>query len=298
VYVVDENREPLPIGAPGELYVGGAGVARGYVGQPEETALRFVPDPFSGDPASRLYRTGDRVRCLCDGNLEFLGRIDEQVKIRGYRVEPGEVEAVLARHPAVQQAAVVAVHDGGGPRLAAYVVARERPLLDDLLGHVRASVPEFMVPSEVAFIDALPFTPSGKVDRRALPEIGAVAAGRRDEYVAPRNETEQGIAAIWAEVLGVERVGIRDDFFELGGHSLMATQVIARVRSTYEAQIPLHLLFATPTVEALAAAVAVNRPSTADEEVEDLLAQLAHLSDEQAADLLAGQREPEGEQST
>lgn len=297
VYVVDENQQPLPIGAPGELYVGGAGVARGYVGQPEETALRFVSDPFSSDPASRLYRTGDRVRRLRDGNLEFLGRIDEQVKIRGYRVEPGEVEAVLARHPAVQQAAVIPVHDEGGPRLAAYLVARERPLLDDLLEHVRAAVPEFMVPSEFAFLDALPLTPSGKVDRRALPEIGVVAAGRSAEYVAPRNETEKGIAAIWAEVLGVERVGIRDDFFDLGGHSLMATQVIARVRSTYEAQIPLHLLFATPTVEALAAAVAENRTATADEEVEDLLAQLAHLSDDEAADLLAGHREPEGEQS-
>ena len=295
-YVLDESRVPLPVGAPGELYVGGAGVARGYVGQPEETELRFVADRFSNDPTSRLYRTGDRVRYLRDGNLEFLGRIDEQVKIRGYRVEPGEVEAVLARHPAVQHAAVVAVEEEGGPRLAAYVIARERPSLDELRAHLRAAVPEFMVPSEFAFLDALPLTPSGKVDRRALPEIGAVAAGRKAEYVAPRNETEEGIAAMWSEVLGVERIGIRDDFFELGGHSLMATQVIARVRSTYKAQVPLHLLFATPTVEGLAAAVADHQPVTADAEVEELLAELAHLSDDEAAVLLAGEQEPEGEQ--
>jgi amino acid adenylation domain-containing protein len=294
-YVVDENQQPLPIGAPGELFVGGAGVARGYVGQPEETELRFVADPFSGDPASRLYRTGDRVRYTRDGNLEFLGRIDEQVKIRGYRVEPGEVEAVLARHADVQQAAVVPVHDDGGPRLAAYLVARKRPSLDELRAHLRAAVPEFMVPSEFAFLDSLPLTPSGKVDRRALPDIEAVAAGRRGEYLAPRNKIEEGIAAIWAEVLGIERVGVRDDFFDLGGHSLMATQVIARVRSTFEAEVPLHRLFATPTVEGLAAAVVEHRP-TRDEEVESLLAELVELADDEARVLLAGDRKPEGEQ--
>jgi acyl carrier protein len=236
------------------------------------------------------------VRSLGDGNLEFLGRIDEQVKIRGYRVEPGEVEAVLVRHPAVQQAAVVPVHDDGGTRLAAYLVAREQPSLDELHAHLRAAVPEFMIPSEFAFLDALPLTPSGKVDRRALPDVGAVAAGRRAEYVAPRNEVEEGIAAIWAEVLGVEQVGIRDDFFGLGGHSLMATQVIARVRSKYDAQVPLHLLFATPTVAGLAAAVEKHRPATADEEVEELLAELAGLPKDEASLLLAGDQEADGEQ--
>lgn len=253
VHVLDAHLEPVPPGVPGELCVGGAGVARGYVGRPEETAERFVGDPFSPVAGDRLYRAGDRVRRLRDGDLEFLGRLDDQLKIRGHRVEPGEVEGVLLRHPGVRQAAVAARKaEGGEPRLVAYVVGVPEPSADELRAALSAALPEHMVPSAFVALDALPFTPSGKVDRRALPEPASVEPGAG--YVGPRDELEEEIASIWAGLLKVDRVGVHDDFFALGGHSLLATQAIMAIRRRHGA-VPLRALLAAPTVAALADAV-------------------------------------------
>ena len=251
-YVVDRRLQPLPLGVPGELCIGGAGVARGYVRRPDETAASFVPDPFSNESGARMYRTGDRVRALRDGSLEFLGRFDDQVKIRGYRVEPGEVERVLATHPAVRQSTVVArSEDGNDNELVAYVVGSEAST-DELQSFLRESLPAHMVPSRFVRMEALPLTPSGKVDRRSLPDPGEME--RAVEYVAPRSPLEEEIARIWEELLGIERVGVYDDFFALGGHSLLATQAVIRIRNAV-ADIPLHSLFNAPTVASLAEAI-------------------------------------------
>jgi amino acid adenylation domain-containing protein len=245
-YVLGSAGEPVPVGAPGELVIGGAGVATGYLGRPALTAERFPPDPY-GPPGSRLYRTGDRVRRRRDGQLEFLGRIDNQLKIRGYRVEPGEIEARLLEHPEVAQAAVVADASGAGdPRLVAYVVGAADPAR--LGEYLAASLPYFMLPSAFVPMDALPLTPNGKLDRRALP---APAARSAPAGTPPRTATERRVAGVFGEVLGVERVGRGDDFFALGGHSLLATKVIARLG----APAGVRELFVHPTVEAFAAEV-------------------------------------------
>jgi acyl-coenzyme A synthetase/AMP-(fatty) acid ligase len=247
-YVLDAQLEPVPIGVAGELCVGGAGVARGYVDRPEETAERFVKDPQGG----RMYRTGDRVRFLRGGSIEFLGRLDHQLKIRGYRVEPGEIETALVGHPAIREAAVVPTSDGDGdPRLVAYFVAASEPPLEELRAFLAQSLPEYMLPSRWVPISAFPLTASGKVDRLALPDPDSVQAKRRVEFLAPRDELETEIAAIWSALLSVEEVGVLDDFFALGGHSLLATQAIMRIRRIY-GDIPLGALFNSPTVAALA----------------------------------------------
>jgi amino acid adenylation domain-containing protein len=252
-YVLDRHREPAPTGVPGELCIGGAGVAAGYVGATEEDGDGFTADPFAPDPSSRrMYRTGDRVRRLRDGAIEFLGRLDDQVKIRGFRIEPGEVEAALARHAAVRQAAVVAEPDDRGEmRLVAYIVTSADPSVEDLRTFLLESLPEYMVPSRFATTDSLPFTPSGKIDRRALREAAVLQTRRQAEYIAPRDAVEHEIAGIWAELLGVEQVGVFDDFFAHGGHSLLATQAIMRIRRSY-GDIPLRALLAAPTVADLA----------------------------------------------
>ncbi|HEX2191455.1 MAG TPA: amino acid adenylation domain-containing protein, partial [Longimicrobiaceae bacterium] len=226
-------------GVPGELWIGGEGVARGYHGRPELTAERFVPDPFSADPGARLYRTGDRVRVRADGALEFLGRLDAQVKLRGHRVEPGEVEAALARHPGVREAAVVARDDAPGEkRLVAYLVPAEGAELP--AGELRAwlgeRLPAYMVPSAWVVMERFPLTPSGKTDRRALPAPDAAAPA---VYAPPRDATEALLCSVWAEVLGVERVGVHDDFFDLGGHSLLATRVVSRAAAVLDASLPV-----------------------------------------------------------
>ncbi|MBV9772499.1 MAG: amino acid adenylation domain-containing protein, partial [Gemmatimonadetes bacterium] len=251
-YVLDPAGEPAPVGIPGELYVGGVGVARGYLGRAAQTSESFVPDPFSGEAGARLYRTGDRVRWLADGTLEYLGRLDFQVKIRGFRIEPGEVEAVLREHALVRQVMVVAREDARGEkRLVAYVVpeAGTEVTRAELRTHLRERVPEHMVPSAFVLLEALPLNASGKVDRRALPppeheEVGA--------SVAPRTMVEEVLAGIWAEVLGIERVGVEESFFELGGHSLLAMRVVSRAREAFRVELPLRALFEAPTVAALA----------------------------------------------
>ncbi|MET0396874.1 MAG: amino acid adenylation domain-containing protein, partial [Longimicrobiaceae bacterium] len=252
VYLLDRHFGPAPLGAAGELCIGGPGVARGYLGRPGLTADRFVPDPF-GEPGARLYRSGDRARWRADGRLEFLGRADFQVKIRGFRVEPGEVEAVLASHPAVREAAVT-VHERapGDRRLAGYVTAAEgaAPTPAELRAWLGERMPEHMVPGTIVVLDALPLTPHGKLDRRALPVPDAADDG--EAYAAPRTPAEETLAGIWADVLGAERVGVHADFFALGGHSLLATRVTSRIRESFGVEMPVRALFESPTVAALA----------------------------------------------
>ncbi|HEX7241082.1 MAG TPA: amino acid adenylation domain-containing protein, partial [Longimicrobiaceae bacterium] len=263
-YVLDRRLRPAPTGVPGELYLGGAPVARGYLGRPAATAERFLPDPFAAEPGARMYRTGDRVRWRADGELEFLGRVDQQVKVRGFRVEPGEVEAALERHPAVREAAVVAREDDPGDRFLAAYWAGDADA-ETLRGWLRGRLPEHMVPSAWTRVERLPLTPSGKIDRRSLP--APERAGGAERRVAPRTPAEEALAAIWREVLKTERVGVHDGFFELGGHSLLATQVVSRVREALGVEVPVAALFDHPTVEGLARVVEEARaaqPSPAD----------------------------------
>ncbi len=249
-YVLDGARQPVPAGMPGELYVGGAMLARGYLGRPELTADRFVPDPFAPVPGARMYRTGDRVRWLPDGELDFLGRVDEQVKVRGFRIEPGEVEGVLRAHPGVRAAAVAVREEAPGRRmLVAYAVADGAVTAAELREAARRRLPEYMVPGAVVLLDALPLTAGGKLDRARLP---APAPEGAREYVAPRTLSEALLAETWAGVLGVERVGAEDDFFALGGHSLLAMRVVARVREAFGVDLPVHAVFEAPTLAALA----------------------------------------------
>ncbi|MFF8732881.1 condensation domain-containing protein, partial [Streptomyces sp. NPDC015171] len=224
-YVLDSGMRPVPVGVPGELYVGGTGVARGYAGRPDLTAERFLPDPYGDEPGARLYRTGDLVRQLPDGAVEFLGRIDDQVKIRGYRVELGEIQAVLTEHPAVREA-FLTVHEG---TLTAYYAPADAPA-DSVRAHLADRLPEYMLPGTLIALDALPLNANGKVDRRALPAPDAAAAVD-DGHVAPRTVTEERIAGIWAQVLERERVGVEDGFFEIGGHSIRAVALVGALRA-------------------------------------------------------------------
>ncbi len=253
-YVLDRRLQPAVPGAPGELFLGGDGLADGYWRRPELTAERFVPNPFARSAAeagSRLYRTGDLVRHRPDGSVEFMGRADHQVKIRGFRIEPGEIEAALATHPAVREAVVVARENGpGGRRLVAYVASTETSARE-LRAFLAERLPDYMVPAAFVVLPALPLTPNGKVDRRALPDPEA-PAGDAGAYVAPRDREEEILAGLWSEVLGVPRVGAHDDFFELGGHSLLATQLVSRVRQAFGREVALAALFERPTVAGLA----------------------------------------------
>ncbi|HSK80082.1 MAG TPA: amino acid adenylation domain-containing protein, partial [Thermoanaerobaculia bacterium] len=254
VVLLDRSGEPVPIGSPGELCTGGDGLARGYLGRPDRTAESFVPDPFADTPGERLYRTGDLARFLPDGRLDFLGRIDQQVKIRGFRVEPGEVETVLAGHPEVVDCAVVVGQDAAGKRLVACVVPRDLeapPSPADLRAWLGARLPEPMIPAAFVVLPSLPLNASGKVDRQVLAKT-APEPESSGAFEAPRTGTEALLAGLWAEVLGVPRVGIRDGFFDLGGHSLLATRLVSRIRQVFGVDLPLRDLFETPTVEALA----------------------------------------------
>ncbi|HEX9939641.1 MAG TPA: AMP-binding protein, partial [Longimicrobium sp.] len=251
LYVLDAALKPVPIGTPGELYIGGVQVARGYQGRAAMTAERFIPDPFSTERGTRLYRTGDRARWRADGAIEYLGRLDFQVKVRGFRIELGEIEAVLRQAAGVRDCTVVARADAGEQRLVAYVVGGAEA--EALRAHVRRSLPEYMLPSAFVFLDALPLTPNGKLDRKALPAPELASA--EETYVAPRTPVEEVLAGIWAEVLRLERVGVEDSFFELGGHSLLATRVISRVRDVFAIELPLRALFEGPTVAELAGRV-------------------------------------------
>ncbi|PYQ65419.1 MAG: non-ribosomal peptide synthetase, partial [Acidobacteria bacterium] len=257
VHLLDAALQPVPVGAPGEIHVGGAGLAQGYLNRPDLTAERFVPDPFAGTAGARLYRSGDLARRLAGGDLEYLGRIDNQVKIRGFRIELGEIEAALAAVPGVREVVVLARSDrsdgsdGSDRSLVAYLVGEDldTAALREALGR---RLPDYMIPAAFVVLDALPLTPNGKVDRRALPSPDP-GAGRAREYVPPANPVEEALAAACAELLGVERVGMGDSFFALGGHSLLATRLVSRVRRAFGVELPLRVIFETPTLGDLAA---------------------------------------------
>jgi amino acid adenylation domain-containing protein len=251
LYLLDACLHPVPAGIPGEIFVGGGGVARGYLGRPDLTAERFIPDPISGEPGARLYRTGDMASFSEEGVLTFRGRADTQVKIRGYRIEPAEVERALERIPGIASAVAVARGDETARRLVAYLV-HEGPAPGEahIRSELRRSLPEYMIPAAFVMLDELPLGPSGKVDRASLPE--PIETPLSDRYVAPRTPTEEAVARIWAEMLRRERVGVEENFFEIGGDSLLATRIVSRMRSTFEVDLPLRRFFETSTVAALA----------------------------------------------
>ncbi|PYV64568.1 MAG: non-ribosomal peptide synthetase, partial [Acidobacteria bacterium] len=269
-FILDAHKNLQPVGIPGELHLAGEGLARGYYGRSDLTSERFLANPFSQKSGARMYRTGDLCRWLPDGNIEYLGRLDHQVKLRGFRIELGEIEAVLAKHPAVRQCLVMAREDDPGlKRLVAYVVpsTEQTPDEDTLRAHLKQSLPEFMIPSAFVVLDAFPLSPNGKIDRKSLPVPEYV--GQTEQYVPPRNSTEEQLAAIWAKVLRLEKVGAHDEFFALGGHSLLATQVVSRVRQSFGVELPLRALFEAPTVAQLAKRIEEIR-SSGKEEIPDI----------------------------
>jgi len=253
IYILNEYLDPVPVGVPGELYIAGAGIARGYLNNPEQTFDRFIPNPFSHDNSTRLYRTGDRARYLCDGNVEFLGRIDQQVKIRGYRIELGEIEAVLSEHPSIRQTVVVAREDGPGEkRLVAYVVLAEEieTIISDLRRWLKQRLPDYMVPSAFVILDEIPLTTNGKLDQRALPAPDGKQF-QENSFVAPRNTLELLLTKSWEKVLEVRPIGVRDNFFDLGGDSLLGVRLFAQIEKVCGKRLPLATLFQAPTVEQL-----------------------------------------------
>jgi amino acid adenylation domain-containing protein len=261
IYLLDEQLQPVPIGIPGELYIGGDGLARGYLNRPELTAERFIPNPFNNKQETRLYKTGDLACYQPDGNIKFLGRIDNQVKIRGFRIELGEVEAVLSQHPQVFQTVVIVQEDIPGDKcLVAYIVPNQEqaPTVGTqnfalrLRQFLKEKLPGYMVPSAYVVLDSLPLTPNGKVNRRALPAVDTLSLDPKEDYVAPRTTVEEKLARIWARVLGKQQIGIHDNFFELGGHSLLATQLTSRIRDAFQVELPVRHLFDAPTVATLA----------------------------------------------
>ncbi len=267
-YLLDEQFLPVPAGCPGELFIGGTGVARGYLNRPDLTAERFLPNPFNNEPGTRLYRTGDRAKYHAEGILEYLGRLDQQVKLRGYRIEPGEIETALGRHPAVQETIVLLREDtAGNQRLVAYIVptSGQQPHPTELQRFLQPNLPQYMVPSMYLFLDFLPQTVNGKVDRHALPSPSGLPSPDRallaleTPYVAPGNSLEETLASIFAQVLGFEAIGIHDNFFELGGHSLLATQVISRVRDIFGVEFSLREIFDGPTIAQLAQQIEADR---------------------------------------
>jgi acyl carrier protein len=279
VYILDEKLERVPTGAPGELCIGGAGVARGYLNRPELTAQQFVSDPFSAEPGARLYRTGDLARYLDDGEIAYLGRIDEQIKILGHRIEPNEIEAVLDRHPAIASSVVIA--RGAAceeKRLAAYLVMSNRvtPSAADLRGFLQSELPDYMVPSIFVRLPAMPLTANGKVDRVALPEPDAENTLRDEEFIRPRTPIEQRLATTLCALLNLSEVSVNDNFFLLGGHSLLGTQLIVKIRSAFGVDLALRTLFDAPTIAELSA------------EIErQIIAKVENMSEEEAEALLA-----------
>ena len=255
IFILDAHLEPVPTGVAGELYIGGTGVARGYLNRPELSAERFVPDPFSAEPGARLYRTGDSARSRQDGTIECLGRIDHQIKVRGFRIELGEIEAALRQHPSVEESVVVALETGAGDkRLAAYVVLGqgESVATGELRNFLKQKLPDYMVPCAFQMLDLLPLNSSGKVDRKALPDVNPSSFEPDMQYVPPQDELEEALVKIWQEVLNVEKVGTQDNFFDLGGHSLLLMQVNQKLKKSSAGAFPSSRCFEYPTVRMLA----------------------------------------------
>ncbi len=284
VYVLDTNLQPVPIGVPGELYLGGVGLARGYVNRPELTAEKFVAHPFGSRPGARLYKTGDLVRYLPDGDLQFIGRLDHQVKIRGFRVELGEIEAVLAEHPSVGQSVVTMREDRPGvEHLVAYCVAAAEQQLSrsELRRFLKEKLPDYMIPSVVVPLDALPLLPNGKVDRQKLPAPEPARLEPSTGFIAPRTPLEADIAGIMAKALGIERVGACDNFFELGGHSLLVTRVVSEIRDKFRVELPIRVAFEAPTVEGLALAITqIWADQVGHERMDEILSELQAMPDD------------------
>jgi acyl-coenzyme A synthetase/AMP-(fatty) acid ligase len=291
VYVLDGEMEPVPVGVWGELYIGGAGVGRGYWGRAELTAERFVPDGYGAELGGRLYRTGDICRYQWDGELEYQGRQDEQVKVRGQRIELGEIEAALNKVTGVKESVVVVGADEQGePRIIGYVVSAAGSEVKgaELRAALRQSLPEHMVPTVFVSLGALPLTGNGKIDRRALPAVVGQGGESAASYVAARTPVEELMAGIWREVLHLEQVGVHDNFFDLGGHSLLATRIMSRVRNAFAVQLPLRAIFEAPTVAGLSESV-VNtqeREQGGSQEIAGILKDLEHFSDDQIKALL------------
>ena len=294
LYILDDALQPVPVGVQGELYIAGDGVARGYWGQAELTAERFLPNPFGHCGGQRIYRTGDQVRYLPAGEIEYLGRIDHQVKIRGFRIELGEIEAALREHSIVRDVAVVASEDKpDDKRIVAYVVLNQpcAAPADELRRAVKEKLPSVMIPAAFVVLDALPLTPNGKIDRKALPAPDHLRPDLEASFVAPRTPIETMMADIWSQILQLEKVGIHDSFFTIGGHSLLAAQVLSRVRDTFNVELPLRVFFETPTVAALAAHVSrIQVEESDDATLSAALAELSQLSKDERESILAVQK--------
>jgi acyl carrier protein len=283
---LDRLLRPVPVGIPGELYIGGAGVARGYLGRPDLTAEKFVGNPFSRAIGARLYKTGDLVRYRPDGNLEFLGRIDNQVKIRGFRVELGEIEQAIRFHQSVADAVVIAEEaEGGEKRLVAYVVPvrSEKVTVSELRELLAEKLPAYMLPAAFVLIAELPMMPNGKIDRKALPHLDQTRPELDENFEAPRSHLEDTLAAIWCELLKVDRVGVHDNFFELGGHSLLGAKMISNLRRRLPVELNLIDIFQSPTIARLAALINQRQAEEAGEDdLAALLAEIENMSDEEA----------------
>ena len=261
IYLLDQDLQKVPFGNPGELHIGGVGLASGYLNRPELTAEKFISNPFASQPNARLYKTGDLVRYLADGNLEFLGRIDNQVKLRGFRIELGEIDAILGQHLAVKETIAVVREDTPGDQcLVAYIVLRsQQPSLSELRSFLEQRLPSYMVPNTFVFIDSMPLTHNGKVDRRALPAPAKSDVPLEANFASSNNSIEETLVTIWSDILGVQPIGIHDNFFELGGHSLLLTQVMSRCRKAFSIKIPLQSLFQKPTIAELAEIIAQSQ---------------------------------------
>jgi amino acid adenylation domain-containing protein len=288
VYLLEHHGQPAPVGVPGELHIGGVGVARGYLNRPELTAERFIPDPFSGKPGARLYKTGDLARFLPDGNLEFLGRTDHQVKIRGFRIELAEIETMLGEHPLVREVAVIAREDApGDKRIAAYIVPRSghTPDASDLRNHLKRRLPDYMLPSVYVILESMPLSETGKIDRESLPVPEQSRPALEQSYAAPATALEKVLAGIFGEVLKIECVGVCDNFFELGGHSLLATRVVSKIRQIFVIELPVRQLFEEPTVQGLASVILKNERARIERTAE-LLCEIAAMSDDAVTAML------------
>jgi acyl carrier protein len=259
LYILDHRLQSVPIGVAGELYVGGVGVGRGYLNAPDLTQQAFIPNPFVQSAGgckhpgrNRLYKTGDKARYLTDGNIEFLGRIDYQLKIRGFRIELGEIEALLNQYLQVREVTVIAREEqAGNPYLAAYIVVSKAVTANDLRDFLKQRLPDYMVPGVFVFLDAIPLTPNGKVDRNTLP-IPDLNFSATNDFIAPSTPTQASLTKLWVEVLNISQIGIHHNFFELGGHSLLATQIVSRLHSLFGVELPLRRLFELPTIAELA----------------------------------------------